>query len=133
MKLWMSGENEGDIGNDARVARNVIEPVVNKFLESQIFFEKFEKWAFMSIILSEKFLPGFPEVAKISSKGKVLEFRVKISHGEFKMAAPLVQIEMTLDAMERSIDMMKNLKVSSESQRQLRVVLSQARKSLIDK
>ncbi|WP_133295783.1 Imm44 family immunity protein [Burkholderia reimsis] len=131
MKLWMSGENEADIGDDARVARNAIEPVVNQFLEGLVFTEKFEQWAFLSIILTDKFLSGFPEVVKISSKGKVLEFRLHIPHEEFKKASAERRMEMFFDALSRSIELMPKLKVSQESQEKFRAALAQARKSLL--
>ncbi|WP_127837619.1 Imm44 family immunity protein [Burkholderia gladioli] len=131
MKLWMSGENEADIGDDARVVRNAIEPVVNQFMEGQVFSEGFEKWAFMTIILSEKFISGFPEVAKVSSKGKVLEFRLRISHDDFKRASSVDKISMTIDALERSVGMMSKLKVSVESQRKFHSVIDQTRQALL--
>ncbi|WP_186101880.1 Imm44 family immunity protein [Burkholderia gladioli] len=131
MKLWMSGENEADIGDDARVVRNAIEPVVNQFMEGQVFSEGFEKWAFMTIILSEKFISGFPEVAKVSSKGKVLEFRLRISHDDFKMASSVDKISMTIDALERSVGMMSKLKVSVESQRKFHSIIDQTRQALL--
>ncbi|MBU9179969.1 Imm44 family immunity protein [Burkholderia gladioli] len=131
MKLWMSGENEADIGDDARVVRNAIEPVVNQFMEGQVFLEGFEKWAFMTIILSEKFISGFPEVAKVSSKGKVLEFRLRISHDEFKRASSVDKISMTIDALERSVGMMSKLKVSVESQRKFHGIIDQTRQALL--
>ncbi|RBB31865.1 hypothetical protein DPV79_40105 [Burkholderia reimsis] len=127
----MSGENEADIGDDARVARNAIEPVVNQFLEGLVFTEKFEQWAFLSIILTDKFLSGFPEVVKISSKGKVLEFRLHIPHEEFKKASAERRMEMFFDALSRSIELMPKLKVSQESQEKFRAALAQARKSLL--
>ncbi|WP_186108829.1 Imm44 family immunity protein [Burkholderia gladioli] len=131
MKLWMSGENEADIGDDARVVRNAIEPVVNQFMEGQVFLEGFEKWAFMTIILSEKFISGFPEVAKVSSKGKVLEFRLRISHDDFKRASSVDKISMTIDALERSVGMMSKLKVSVESQRKFHSIIDQTRQALL--
>ncbi|MBJ9678460.1 hypothetical protein [Burkholderia gladioli] len=127
----MSGENEADIGDDARVVRNAIEPVVNQFMEGQVFLEGFEKWAFMTIILSEKFISGFPEVAKVSSKGKVLEFRLRISHDEFKRASSVDKISMTIDALERSVGMMSKLKVSVESQRKFHGIIDQTRQALL--
>ncbi|WP_186020646.1 Imm44 family immunity protein [Burkholderia gladioli] len=131
MKLWMSGENEADIGDDARVVRNAIEPVVNQFMEGQVFSEGFEKWAFMTIILSEKFISGFPEVAKVSSKGKVLEFRLRISHDDFKRASSVDKISMAIDALERSVGMMSKLKVSVESQRKFHSIIDQTRQALL--
>ncbi|WP_186038892.1 hypothetical protein [Burkholderia gladioli] len=127
----MSGENEADIGDDARVVRNAIEPVVNQFMEGQVFLEGFEKWAFMTIILSEKFISGFPEVAKVSSKGKVLEFRLRISHDEFKRASSVDKISMTIDALERSVGMMSKLKVSVGSQRKFHGIIDQTRQALL--
>ncbi|MEN2474771.1 hypothetical protein [Burkholderia sp. GS2Y] len=131
MKLWMSGEVDADIGDGEHVARNAIEPIVNGCLDKISFLEGFEKWAFISIILSDKFLPGFPEVAKISSKGKVLEFRFHIPHEIFKQAGSEMKMSMLFDALNRSVDMMSSLKVSSESQDKFRAALKRAREYLL--
>lgn len=131
MKLWMSGENEADIGDDARVVRNAIESVVNKFMDGQVFSDGFEKWAFVTIMLSEKFISGFPEVAKVSSKGKVLEFRLRISHDDFKMASSVDKISMTIDALERSVGMMDKLKVSLGSQGKFLDIINKTRQALL--
>ncbi|WP_423378183.1 hypothetical protein [Burkholderia sp. LMG 32019] len=130
MKLWMSGEVDADIGGGEHVARNVIEPIVNGCLDKISFLEGFEKWAFISIILSDKFLPGFPEVAKISSKGKVLEFRLRIPREIFKQASSEIKISMLFYALNRSVEMMSKLEVSPESQEKFRVALRRAREYL---
>ena len=68
MKLWMSGEVDADVGD---VARNLIEPIVNNILGQLSTPDKIDEWSFISIILSEKFMSGFPEIAKKSKNKKI--------------------------------------------------------------
>ncbi|MBA9901141.1 Imm44 family immunity protein [Burkholderia cepacia] len=131
MKLWMSGEVEADLADTYRVARNAIEPVVNRALEGIEFDQKTEKWTLIPIILSDTFLSGFPEIVKRSSKGTVLEFRLQIPHEEFKQASSEEKMAMLFDALSRSIDLMPKLKVSLESQTKFYAALAQARASLL--
>ncbi|WP_152601972.1 restriction endonuclease subunit S domain-containing protein [Burkholderia paludis] len=131
MKLWTSGEIELDVEESSRIAINEIEPVVNRALEGVEFDEKAEKWTLIPIILSDAFLSSFPEIAKRSSKGTVLEFRIQIPHDEFKQSSPDGKMAMLFDALNRSIDLMPKLKVSLESQKKFYAVLEQARASLL--
>lgn len=127
----MSAEVDADVGDAHRHARNAVEPAVNRALEGVSFNEPFDEWAFLSIIVADAVLPGFPEVVKKSSKGKVLEFRLQIPHEEFKLASPGGKMAMLFDALSRSVDLMPKLKVSSDSQEKFRTALEQARTDLL--
>lgn len=131
MKLWMSAEVDADVGDAHRHARNAVEPAVNRALEGISFSDQFGEWAFLSIIVADEVLPGFPEIVRKSSKGKVLEFRLQIHHAEFKQASPEKKMAMLFDALSRSVDLMSKLKVSQESQEKFRTALTQARGTLL--
>jgi hypothetical protein len=106
-----------------------IEPIVNRALEEFEFDEKTEKWILISIILSDVFLLGFPEISGRSSKGTVIEFRLHIPHSEFKRIDAMKQMAMIFDALSRSVDLIPKLKVSPESQEKFRTALATARGS----
>lgn len=52
VRLWMSGEVMGDIGEDHRLADNEIEAALNEVLKARDYGEGLVEWAFLSIILS---------------------------------------------------------------------------------
>lgn len=131
MKLWISGETEDDIAEDYRKRFNIIEPEVNRILGDLSFSDDMERWSFIAIILSEKFLDAYPEIVRRSLKRRTLEFRLHILHAEFKQASAGKQMTMIFDALTRSVDLMPKLKVSPESQQKLRAALAQARRSLL--
>ncbi|RBB31866.1 hypothetical protein DPV79_40110 [Burkholderia reimsis] len=131
MRLWTSGEIELDVEESSRIAINKIKAAVNQALEGVYFDEKAEKWTFIPIILSEKFISDFPEIAKRSSKGAVLEFRLHLPYEEFKQAGAERQMVMLFDVLSRSVELMTKLKVSHENQEKFRAALAQARKSLL--
>ncbi|MNL15867.1 hypothetical protein D3C87_1368800 [compost metagenome] len=131
MRLWTSGEIEPDVEEQSRIATNIIEPLVNCALQSVEFDEKAEKWTLIPIILSDKFISSYPEICRRSSKGTVLEFRLHISHNEFKHANAETQMTMIFDALNRSVDLMPKLKVSLRDQEQFRTVLKQVRAVLL--
>jgi hypothetical protein len=129
----MSGEVEADLADSYRISRNSVECAVNLDLENTLFSEKFEKWAVIPVILSDTFISGFPEIVKLSSKGKVLEFRLQVAYTEFKKASSERRLAMIFDALSRSVDLMPKLKVSPESQEKFRAALVTARSALLPK
>jgi hypothetical protein len=86
------------------------------------FGKKIEQWAFIAIILEED-NPDYDEVVKKSSRGKVLEFRLKISHAEFLAASPAERISLIFKSLLRSVNLMGQLGVSIDIQKALREVL----------
>lgn len=90
-----------------------------------------ERWSFISIILSEKFLDGVPEIVRKNNRRKELEFRLHISHGEFKESDEQHRISMMLDAIERSIGLMDGLKVSDSNKEIFLDAVNGARRKLL--
>jgi hypothetical protein len=129
----MSGEVDADVSDGEHVARNLIEPIVNNILGQLSIPDKIDEWSFISIILSEKFTSGFPEIAKKSKNKKNLEFRLNIPHDEFKGGDGKGKISLIFDAMFRSVDLMSDLGVSEETQEILRSVLEKSRSILLSK
>ena len=125
MKFWWSGEIEGDVFDFYREAIKTIEVSLNRILDEISLQDKSEKWAFIAIIREED-SPLYDEVVKKSSRGKVLEFRLKIPHAEFLAASPEERIALIFKTLSRSVDLMGQLGVSSDTQNALRAVLFRA-------
>src|SRR5271165_3145107 len=129
-KLWMSGEIQADVGDAFRKASNAVEAELNRLLEGFVFGGKVEEWAFIAIIRKEDH-PDYDEVTRKSSRGKVLEFRLKIPHAEFASASPHEQICLILKALSRSVTLMEKLGVSADVRSSLSAVLSRAEQEML--
>jgi hypothetical protein len=125
MKLWMSGEIQADIADAYRQARKTVETEVNRLLAEVSLAEKAKEWAFIAIIREED-SPDYGEVVKKSAKGKEFEFRLKIPHAEFLPASPTERIGLIFKTLARSVDLMGQLGVSTDTQNALRAVLFRA-------
>ena len=129
-KLWISGEIQADVGDSFRRASNAIEGAVNQLLPGISLPEKVEEWAFIAIIREEDH-PDYDEVIKKSSRGKTLEFRLKIPHAVFISASANEQIRLMLQALSRSVTLMEGLGVPTETRNALQAVLFRAETALI--
>lgn len=130
MKLWMSGEIQADVDDAFMKGMNAIEAGVNQLLGEISLEEKADEWDFIAIILSEDILSQYPEVVKKSSRGKSLEFRLRIPHSEFLSANSRQRIRLIFQALLRSVDLMAGLGVSREGQNTLRAILARAEKEI---
>lgn len=131
MKFSMSGEIDADIGRGEHVARNKILPVLAELVEGASLEFELDRWSFISIILSGKFISDYPEVFKFNKKSKVLEFRLQIDHESFKQADEPLQISMMLDSIERSIGLMSKFKMVESDRRLLLDAVNETRKKLL--
>jgi hypothetical protein len=129
-KFWWSGEIEGDAFDPYREAMKEIEGTLSPLLEGISFGPRIEQWAFIAIIRSEDH-PDYDEVVKKSSRGKVLEFRIKIPYGDFVSASRNGQRLLALQALSRSVRLMGNLGVSAQTQALLQDVLSRAEQKVV--
>jgi Immunity protein 44 len=130
IKFWWSGETQADVGDAYSRTMNVIEAELNRLLADVSFGGKAEKWAFVAIILNAE-SSIYDEVVKKSSRGKVLEFRLKIPHAEFLAASSNQRIGLVFKALSRSVNLMEQLGVSPDTQNALRAVLSHAEKEIV--
>jgi hypothetical protein len=124
-KFWWSGETQADIGETFAQTMRKIAAELNRLLAGVSFGGKVEQWAFIPIILEED-NPDYDEVVKKSSRGKVLEFRLKIPHAEFLAATPAERFGLLFKSLSRSVDLMAQLGVSTDTQKTLREVLFRA-------
>ena len=131
MEFFMSGEIDAKVGDTEHIARNKINSVLSGLVENAKLNFDINRWSFISIILSDLFISGYPEVAKFHKKIKVLEFRLQIPFEEFIGATPKVQISMILDAIERSIGLMEKFKIPESDRQTLKTAVTQARTELL--
>ena len=132
MDFFMSAEREADVRDGESYARKKISPILTELLNPIVLDSDLKSWSFISIILSDTFLPGMPEVIKLNKKNMDLDCRIHIDHDRFKEVGEREKIEMMLEAIERSIKMMSKYKIIQGDQDILHGVLTEARKKLIN-
>jgi len=130
MKLWMSGEIQADVESAYRHCANTIEAEVNRLLDGVALEDKPAEWAFIAIIRREDH-PDYDEVVKKSSRGKSLEFRLKVPHAGFSSASRGQQIGLIFAALARSVNLMAKLGISANTGNVLQAVLSQAERNVL--
>lgn len=129
-KFWWSSETDADISDSCSHLMQEIDARLNQLLGGIDFGGKVEQWAFIPIILPENVASSFPEVARKSSRGKVLEFRVKVSHSEFLSANQSQRANLIFQALSRSVERMASLGVSEQVQKELRTILARVQNEI---
>lgn len=106
-RLFMSGEIEGDVYDDYRVACNEVDDAVNLAIRESN-FGAVKEWAVIPIILDDND-PNYPEVKRYRKKSQEFEFRLVIEHAAFKAADTLGKRKLIMASILRSIDEMRKL------------------------
>ena len=119
-----------DVADSYRECRKVIESAVNDLMLTETILPEIDKWAYIAIIRDEDH-PDYSEISTKSSKGKVLEFRLKVSHEKFLKASNSDRIAMVLDSLDRSIDLMPALNISDDNREKIRDILCKVRAGLV--
>jgi len=108
-----------------------ITSVICPLLEHISFGNRAEQWAYIAIIRTDDH-PDYDEIAKRTSKGKVLEFRLKIPYAPFVSGSRNDRIRLVLRSLSRCISFMENLTITSEVQDNLRQIMLRAEYELLD-
>lgn len=106
-RLFMSGEIEGDVYDEYRVARNEVEELINAAIGASS-YGSLKLWGLIPIILDDND-PNYPEIKRYRKKIQEFEFRLKIDHATFKAADDLGKRKLIVAALLRSIDEMRQL------------------------
>jgi hypothetical protein len=130
-KFWWSGEIEGDAFDPYLETMRAIESVICPLLDHVCFGNRAEQWAYIAIIRTEDH-PDYDEVAKRTSKGKVLEFRLKIPYAPFVSGSRSDRVRLVLRSLSRSVSLMESLTVPGEVQDRLRQIVLRAEYELLD-
>jgi hypothetical protein len=95
-KLWISGEVQADVVESFMTASHAIEGEVNQLIQGISLGENAEEWAF--IVIRKQEHPDYGEIIKKSSRGKSLEFCLKISHAAFASGGSRRAIRLMLQS-----------------------------------
>ena len=130
MILWMSAEMMADVGDLYGDSRKAIEAKFNELISEENLLPHIDQWAFIAMILNENG-PDYKEVVRRHNKGKEFEFRLKISHADFKNGNDAQRIELVIEALSRAVDLMVKFKVSAEDREKLKALLYKTKDELL--
>ena len=130
MILWMSAELMADVGESYQICSNAIEAKFNELISEENLLPLIDRWSFIAMILNENG-PDYKEVVRRSDKGKEFEFRLKISHADFKNGNDAQRIELVIEALLCAVDLMVKFKVSPEDREKLKELLYKTKSELL--
>jgi hypothetical protein len=130
-RFWWSGEIEGDAFDPYRETMRAIQSVLCPLLEQISLGNRAEQWAYIAIIRTDDH-PDYEEIVKRTSKGKVLEFRLKIPFAPFISGSRNERIRLVLRSLSRCVSLMENLAITREVQDVLHQILLKAEYALLD-
>ena len=102
LKFWFSGEVQGDIYDEYRLARKEVVEALNAAFNARDIGIGVESWDLIPIIRAEDH-PDYDEVRKYDRKDKSMEFRLKINHERFKAGSSLVRRRLIMESVIRSV------------------------------
>jgi hypothetical protein len=115
MYLWMSSEDTDEVGRVAQVARNALEAQVNKCLTG-IDVGDWKKWCVIFIALPDHMRERYHETRRLNRRDMALDFRVAIDYQATITADFAGQIDLRIEALEKTIPYFKKAGISKESQ-----------------
>lgn len=133
MFFHSSSEQDVSVGPGAQAARRKVAAVVSDLLSEVSLECGAETWSYISIMMPDDAIDGYPEVSRYHKQRSVIEVRVQLPFYEVKDADDVGKVEFMLDGLNRSIDLMvgiKSLKMSSADASVLRDVVTQAKDRL---
>jgi hypothetical protein len=104
----MSAELDTDVFEDFRAARGSVQRDVNALLSHADYGGTVAEWAAIPMITSRA-APEYEEIARLSKKGRSAEFRLRVSHADFKQGTPIQQRRLLLEMLARCVRMMPEL------------------------
>jgi|SRR5579872_490406 immunity protein 44 of polymorphic toxin system len=108
MELWMSAELDSDVFEDFRFVRESVQRDVNALLSAADYGGKVADWAAIPMITT-RVAPEYKEVARLSKDGRSAEFRLRISHSDFKQGTPHQRRRLLLDMLATCVRLMSEL------------------------
>ena len=130
MIFWMSEEIQSDVADKYARARRLVEKEINRLLADASISEPVDKWAFIAIVRHEDH-PAYGEIVRKSSRGKCLEFRLKIIHSQIMAADPEQVVALIFASLSRSVSLMNKLGVSNRTQSTLSGILADAQRNVM--
>ncbi len=133
MDFWMSSEKHISVNEAVSEARKAIEPIISEFIKDVELSCGAKKWSVISIVMPDDRVGDYPEIRRYHKASKDIELRVQLPYGEFKGSSGLGRINMMLDSLVYSVDLMgeiKSLKVTSGDAQVLKGAIEKARARL---
>lgn len=130
MNFTTSSEQHILVGNAAQIARKKVKDALVDLLSGVSLECGADSWTFISILMPDERIDDYPEVKRYHKTRKVIEVRVQIPINEFKEANDSQQVNLMLDAVLRSVEMMreiKSLKLTESDSRVLADSIEKAR------
>ena len=108
--IFLSGEIQGDVGDEYHVASNEVEAAINSGTDVPTYGGGFGGLFLVPIILPED-NPVYHEVRRYTTKDRVFEFRLKISHAAFKAADAVGHRKLLVEMILRAVDEARKKKI----------------------
>jgi hypothetical protein len=118
----MSGEIDADVADAYRDTRRTIEKATNRELDQLELHTDARQWAVIAIIRSHDH-PDYGEVTRRDESRGVLEFRLRLNHGDFLKGDRIQRAVAVIETLRRSTILMGDLGVSEADRRALSGVL----------
>lgn len=122
MDFNSSSEQHVLAGNAAQIARKKVKDVLVEILRDVSLECGAEAWTFISILMPDERIGDYPEVKRYHKARKVIEIRVQVPIYEFNDSDASRQVSLMLDAVSRSVEMMKEIKSLKLTDRDSRVL-----------
>ena len=107
MKLWMSAEISGGIGEPVRHALNFVEDEINAKIADKDYDIDLDKWRCIAILMKDKVdQERYCEVIKYSSKTKKMDFKLQVDYPEFVIGDAKRQQQFIYEMLMRSLDLL---------------------------
>ncbi|MFH1932546.1 MAG: Imm44 family immunity protein [Pseudomonadota bacterium] len=111
IRFWMSGKIQSDVGDYYREASNIIEAVLNQYVEGENYGEGLKEWGFIAIILKSGFDEYYPEIKRYRKKKREVEFRLKINYKKFLKGNAETHLKLMAESVLRSFDLMREMNI----------------------
>ena len=101
MMISIEGETQADVAKEFAAARKLVEKVLNKELEKESY--DLSKLSLLITILEKNLVSQFPESTHFNHESKVAEFKLRISHAEFKRADVVGKRNLIFQTLIRAV------------------------------
>ncbi|NIF18570.1 hypothetical protein [Pantoea sp. Cy-639] len=110
MDFWMSSEKHISVNEAVTGARKAVEPIIAELIKDVELSCGAAKWSVISIVMPDERVGDYPEVRRYHKSSKDIELRVQLPYNEFKSSNGAGQINIMLDSLARSVDLMGEIK-----------------------
>ncbi|MFJ4347443.1 hypothetical protein [Pseudomonas sp. NPDC089401] len=129
----MTSELHSLVSDAEHAARNKIKPGMVQLLEGVVLECGAEKLTFIAVIMPDELVVHYPEVKRYHKARKTVEARVQVPFYEFEEAGSVRQIDMLLNALDRAVVMIgeiRSLKFTTADSHVLKETIGKARAQL---